>query len=203
MNTIRSVCVYCGSSPGNDKAYVEAGRALGRALAQSNLRLVYGGGTKGIMGAVAEGSMRAGGKVLGIIPRFLMNKEATETGLDRLDEVVITDNMHQRKQRMFEESDAFVALPGGIGTVEEIVEMMTWAQLGHHRKPMVFASIGGFWSPMIALLDHMRDEGFIHTAHHVRPLIVEDVEAIVPTILSAASATGTPAEGVPSIIEKM
>jgi uncharacterized protein (TIGR00730 family) len=155
------------------------------------------------MGAVSEGTIRAGGKVLGIIPRFLMNKEATETGLDRLDEVVITDNMHQRKQRMFEESDAFVALPGGIGTVEEIVEMMTWAQLGHHRKPMVFANIGGFWDPMLALLDHMRDEGFIHTAHQVRPLVVNEVEAIVPAILSAASAIGTPAEGVPSIIEKM
>lgn len=155
------------------------------------------------MGAVSEGTVRAGGKVLGIIPRFLMNKEATETGLDRLDEVVITDNMHQRKQRMFEESDAFVALPGGIGTVEEIVEMMTWAQLGHHRKPMVFANIGGFWDPMLALLDHMRDEGFIHTAHQVRPLVVNEVEAIVPAILSAASAIGTPAEGVPSIIEKM
>lgn len=155
------------------------------------------------MGAVSEGTTRAGGKVLGIIPRFLMNKEATETGLERLDEVVITDNMHQRKQRMFEESDAFVALPGGIGTVEEIVEMMTWAQLGHHRKPMVFANIGGFWDPMLTLLDHMRDEGFIHTAHQVRPLVVNEVEAIVPAVLSAASAIGTPAEGVPSIIEKM
>lgn len=203
MNTIRSVCVYCGSSPGRDAAYIEAGRTLGRALAHSGLRLVYGGGTKGIMGAVSEGAMRAGGKVIGIIPRFLMNKEATETGLDRLDEVVITDNMHERKQRMFEESDAFVALPGGIGTVEEIVEMMTWAQLGHHRKPMVFANVGGFWDPMVALLDHMREAGFIHTAHQVRPLVVNEVNAIVPVILSAASATGTPTEGVPSIIEKM
>ncbi|MET3790572.1 TIGR00730 family Rossman fold protein [Aquamicrobium terrae] len=203
MNTIRSVCVYCGSSPGHDKTYVEAGRTLGRALAHSGLRLVYGGGTKGIMGAVSEGAMRAGGKVLGIIPRFLMNKEATESGLDRLDEVVITDNMHERKQRMFEESDAFVALPGGIGTVEEIVEMMTWAQLGHHRKPMVFANIGGFWNPMLTLLDHMRGEGFIHTAHQVQPLVVDEVGSIVPAILSAASATGTPTEGVPSIIEKM
>ncbi len=155
------------------------------------------------MGAVSEGAMRAGGKVLGIIPRFLMNKEATESGLDRLDEVVITDNMHERKQRMFEESDAFVALPGGIGTVEEIVEIMTWAQLGHHRKPMVFANIGGFWNPMLTLLDHMRGEGFIHTAHQVQPLVVDEVGSIVPAILSAASATGTPTEGVPSIIEKM
>ena len=141
MNTIRSVCVYCGSSPGRDGIYLEAGRQLGHSLARSGLRLVYGGGTKGIMGAVAEGTMRAGGKVMGIIPRFLMNREATESALDRLHELVVTDNMHQRKHRMFEESDAFVALPGGIGTVEEIVEIMTWAQLGHHRKPIVFANI--------------------------------------------------------------
>ena len=107
------------------------------------------------MGAVAEGALRAGGKVTGIIPRFLINREATETALDRLDELVITENMHERKHRMFEKSDAFVALPGGIGTVEEIVEIMTWAQLGHHRKPIVFANVKGFWDPMLALLDHM------------------------------------------------
>ncbi len=159
MNTIRSICVYCGSSPGNDGAYIEAGHALGRSLARSGLRLVYGGGTKGIMGAVAQGTLKAGGKVMGIIPRFLMNKEATETALGRLDQLVITENMHERKHRMFEESDAFVALPGGIGTVEEIVEIMTWAQLGHHRKPIVFANVNGFWDPMLALMDHMAAAG--------------------------------------------
>ncbi|TIP73216.1 TIGR00730 family Rossman fold protein, partial [Mesorhizobium sp.] len=131
MNTIRSICVYCGSSPGRDETYAKAGHLLGRSIAKSGLRLIYGGGTKGIMGAVAEGAMRAGGKVTGIIPRFLINKEATETALDRLDELVITENMHERKHTMFEKSDAFVALPGGIGTVEEIIEIMTWGQLGH------------------------------------------------------------------------
>lgn len=155
------------------------------------------------MGAVADGAIRAGGKVTGIIPRFLMNKEATETALDRLDQVVITDNMHQRKQKMFEESDAFVALPGGIGTVEEIVEIMTWAQLGHHRKPMVFGNIKGFWDPMLSLISHMASEGFIHTAHQVRPLVVNEPEAIVAAILAAASVASSPAEGVPSLIEKM
>lgn len=203
MNTIRSICVYCGSSPGRDPVYLEAGHLLGRSIAQSGLRLIYGGGTKGIMGAVAEGAIRAGGKVTGIIPRFLMNKEATETALDRLDEVVITDNMHQRKQKMFEESDAFVALPGGIGTVEEIVEIMTWAQLGHHRKPMVFGNVNGFWDPMLSLIAHMAGEGFIHTAHQVRPIVVNEPEAIVAAILTAASATDAPAEGIPSVIEKM
>jgi uncharacterized protein (TIGR00730 family) len=203
MNTIRSVCVYCGSSPGRDEIYAKAGHLLGRSLAKSGLRLVYGGGTKGIMGAVAEGALKAGGKVTGIIPRFLINKEATETALDRLDELLITDNMHERKHKMFEKSDAFVALPGGIGTVEEIVEVMTWGQLGHHRKPIVFGNVSGFWDPMMALLEHMKAEGFIHTSHLVNPLVVDTAGAIVPAILIAASSDNAPTEGVQSVIEKM
>jgi len=203
MNTIRSVCVYCGSSPGRDEIYAKAGHLLGRSLAKSGLRLVYGGGTKGIMGAVAEGALKAGGKVTGIIPRFLINKEATETALDRLDELLITDNMHERKHKMFEKSDAFVALPGGIGTVEEIVEIMTWGQLGHHRKPIVFANVKGFWNPMLALIDHMSSEGFIHTAQRVKPLVVEDPEAIVAAIMVAGSSVDAPTEGVQSVIDKM
>ena len=203
MNTIRSVCVYCGSSPGRDEVYAKAGHLLGRSLAKSGLRLVYGGGTKGIMGAVAEGALKAGGKVTGIIPRFLINKEATETALGRLDELLITDNMHERKHKMFEKSDAFVALPGGIGTVEEIVEVMTWGQLGHHRKPIVFGNVGGFWDPMLALLDHMAAEGFIHTAQRVKPLVVDDPEAIVAAIMVAGSSVDAPTEGVQSVIDKM
>jgi uncharacterized protein (TIGR00730 family) len=203
MNTIRSVCVYCGSSPGRDETYAKAGHLLGRSIARSGLRLIYGGGTKGIMGAVAEGALRAGGKVTGIIPRFLINKEATETALDRLDELVITENMHERKHRMFDKSDAFVALPGGIGTVEEIVEIMTWGQLGHHRKPIVFGNIKGFWDPMLALLDHMGAEGFIHTAQRVRPLVINDPEAIVAAIMVAGSSVDAPTEGVQSVIDKL
>ncbi|RWO90412.1 TIGR00730 family Rossman fold protein [Mesorhizobium sp.] len=203
MNTIRSVCVYCGSSPGRDETYIKAGHLLGRSIAKAGLRLVYGGGTKGIMGAVAEGALKAGGKVTGIIPRFLINKEATETALDRLDELLITDNMHERKHRMFEKSDAFVALPGGIGTVEEIVEIMTWGQLGHHRKPIVFCNVKGFWDPMLALLDHMAAEGFIHTAQRVKPLVVDDPEAIVAAIMVAGSSVDAPTEGVQSVIDKM
>ena len=189
--------------PGRGELYLKAGHALGRAIAQADLRLIYGGGGKGIMGAVADGALRAGGKVTGIIPRFLMTKEATQTALQRLDELVVTENMHQRKHTMFEKSDAFVALPGGIGTVEEIIEIMTWAQLGHHRKPIVFANIGGFWNPMLALLDHMKAEGFIHTSHLVNPLVVDTAEAIVPAILIAASSDSSPTEGVPSVIDKM
>ena len=203
MNTIRSVCVYCGSSPGRNEIYAKAGHLLGRSIAKAGLRLIYGGGTKGIMGAVAEGALKAGGKVTGIIPRFLINKEATETALDRLDELLVTDNMHERKHKMFEKSDAFVALPGGIGTVEEIVEIMTWGQLGHHRKPIVFANINGFWDPMTALLDHMTAEGFIHTAQRVKPLVVNDPEAIVAAIMVAGSSVDAPTEGVQSVIDKM
>jgi uncharacterized protein (TIGR00730 family) len=203
MNRIEAICVYCGSSPGGDPSYVKAGRQLGRSIARAGLRLIYGGGTKGIMGAVAEGALREGGLVTGIIPRFLISKEATENALGKLDDLQITENMHERKHMMFERSDAFVALPGGIGTVEEIVEVMTWGQLGHHRKPIVFANVGGFWNPMVALMDHMRSEGFIHTGHLVRPLVVDDPEAVVAAILAAAAADGAPADGVEAVIDKM
>jgi uncharacterized protein (TIGR00730 family) len=203
MNTIRSVCVYCGSSPGRSDVYMKAGHTLGRSIAEAGLRLVYGGGTKGIMGAVAESAMRAGGKVTGIIPRFLINREATEPALDRLDELVITEDMHQRKHTMFEKSDAFVALPGGIGTVEEIVEIMTWAQLGHHRKPIVFANIEGFWDPMMNLMDHMRAEGFIHTSHLVKPLVIGRAEAVVAALLTEGASVDAPTEGVQSVIDKL
>lgn len=203
MNTIRSICVYCGSSPGRGDAYLDAGYALGRSIADAGLRLIYGGGTRGIMGAVARGMIEAGGKVTGIIPRFLMNKEATEAALGSLDELLVTDDMHQRKHMMFERSDAFVALPGGIGTLEEIVEVMTWAQLGRHRKPIVFANVDGFWERMLSLLDHMRGEGFVHTGHLVRPLVIDLPGKIVPAILSEAAATGVPSEGDPKIIDRM
>ncbi len=203
MNTIRSVCVYCGSSPGHDDVYIEAAHTLGRSLARNGLRLVYGAGTKGIMGAVADGALRAGGKVMGIIPGFLINREASGPALDRLDELVVTKNMHERKHRMFEESDAFVALPGGIGTVEEVIEILTWAQLGHHRKPVVFGNVRGFWDPMIALMDHMAAEGFIHTADRVKPLVVDNPEAIVAAILTAGAAADAPTEGEASVIEKL
>ena len=199
MNTIRSVCVYCGSGPGANPHFVEAATAFGRLLAESDIRLVYGGGTKGIMGAVADGAMRAGGKVTGIIPRFLMSKEATESALGRLDDLIVTDNMHERKHLMFEKSDAFVALPGGIGTVEEIVEIMTWGQLGRHRKPMVFANINNFWNPMLELLNHMSGEGFIHTSHLVKPLIIDNVDEIVPAILKAGSSD----EGQANVLARM
>ncbi|MCY1295935.1 Cytokinin riboside 5'-monophosphate phosphoribohydrolase [compost metagenome] len=201
-STIRSICVYCGSQPGRDNAYMEAGRALGRSIADHGLRLVYGGGTRGIMGAVASGVLSNGGEVTGIIPEFLMDKEATRHSLGQLNELIVTADMHERKHTMFERADAFVAIPGGIGTLEEIVEIMTWAQLGRHRKPMVFGNINNFWRPMLDLLQHMREEGFVHTAHLVQPLVVNDAVDIVPTILAAASG-GNGREGEAEIISRL
>lgn len=184
MSEIKSICVYCGSSTGNNPAYREAGLTLGRTLAKHKIRLVYGGGTKGIMGAVAEGVMKNGGKVLGIIPKFLIAKEASPSGINDFNELIVTKDMHERKHLMFQHSDAFVTLPGGIGTLEEIVEMMTWAQLGHHKKPMVFANINQFWQPMLTLINHMRIEGFIHTSHQMQPLVIDEAQDIVPAILA-------------------
>jgi uncharacterized protein (TIGR00730 family) len=186
MSDIRSVCVYCGSSPGADPAYVDAAVSLGKALAGAGLRLVYGGGTKGLMGAVARGVSEADGRILGIIPKFLMNKEAPDTHRQARVEIVVTETMHQRKHLMFEQSDAFVALPGGIGTVEEIIEMMTWGQLGHHEKPMVFANVLGFWDPMRVMLDHIKAQGFLHSAQNIRTMMIERPQDIVPAILDFA-----------------
>jgi uncharacterized protein (TIGR00730 family) len=145
-------------------------------MAKHGIDLVYGGGTRGIMGAVAESVMAGGGKAIGIIPEFLMDKEASRQELGSLSELHVTQDMHQRKHMMFERADAFVTLPGGIGTLEEIVEIMTWAQLGRHTKPMVFANVSGFWDPLNALLGHMAEEGFIHTAHLVRPMVIDKAE---------------------------
>jgi uncharacterized protein (TIGR00730 family) len=203
MKKIRSICVYCGSSPGRDPLYVEAAQTLGKAMAEAGLRLVYGGGGKGVMGAVAGSISAAGGTVIGIIPRFLITKEATDAALARLDELIVTEDMHTRKHRMFEESDAFVALPGGIGTLEEIVEMMTWAQLGRHDKPIVLANIGGFWSPMMMLLDHMKGEGFLHTAQKIAPLVIDDAAAIVPTLLRMQGEPGISSDDSASVTGRM
>jgi uncharacterized protein (TIGR00730 family) len=166
---------------------MQAGRILGKSIAEHKMRLVYGGGMRGIMGAVASGVMSNGGKVLGIIPEFLMDKEATKHELTALTELIVTKDMHERKHRMFEEADAFVTLPGGIGTMEEIVEIMTWAQLGRHGKPMVFANINGFWNPMLDLIQHMRDQGFVHTGHLVQPLVVDHADDIIPAILASGA----------------
>ena len=203
MSKINAVCVYCGSSPGHDGAYVEAGERLGRALAAAGLTLIYGGGTHGVMGAVARGTLDNGGKVGAIIPKFLTNWETTSDALKMFDDLTIADTMHERKHAMFERSDAFVALPGGIGTVEEIVEIMTWAQLGQHRKPIVLVNIKGFWAPMMAMLDHLRSEGFVHRSHLLQPIVVDRAEDVIPAIVAAAAKDSASEDGVSSVIDKM
>jgi uncharacterized protein (TIGR00730 family) len=202
MTNIHSICVYCGSSPGNDPAFVEAGEKLGAAIAKAGLELIYGGGTNGVMGAVGLSALKNGGKVGAIIPKFLTNRESTADALRIFDDLTITETMHERKHAMFQRSDAFVALPGGIGTVEEIVEIMTWAQLGQHRKPMVFANILGFWNPMLSMIEHMEKVGFLHSRHLIQPIVVDRVEDIIPAIQNAARPPEV-FEGVPSIIDNM
>ncbi|AJY48231.1 TIGR00730 family Rossman fold protein [Martelella endophytica] len=201
-DTIRRICVYCGSRPGTDAAYMAAGTALGTAIAEAGYGLVYGGGTKGIMGAVARGVLDRGGNVLGIIPEFLVDMEATRDQLAALDELIITPDMHVRKHKMFERADAFVALPGGIGTLEEIVEIMTWAQLGQHQKPMIFANIEGFWNPMIELLDHMHGQGFLHSSHQVRPQLIDQIEDVLPAIEASWEETAAE-DGQSGIISRL
>ena len=202
LKSLSHICVYCGSQPGRNPAYTQAARILGKAMAENGLGLVYGGGTRGIMGTVADAVMSAGGKVTGIIPEFLMDKEATRHALGQLDELVVTKDMHERKHLMFERSDAFVALPGGIGTLEEIIEIMTWAQLGRHTKPIVLANVGDFWKPLESLIDHMKDQGFIHTAHLVRPLVISDPAEIVPAIERVLSEQSEQ-DGDAAVIEKL
>lgn len=188
---VANVCVYCGSGPGTKPIYTEAARALGQSLAAQHIGLVYGGGGLGLMGAVARATLSAGGRVTGIIPKFLTQKEHM---LEEVDELIVTASMHERKQLMFERSDAFVALPGGIGTLEELVEQLTWSQLGQHTKPIIVANIDGFWAPFLSLLAHMRDDQFIRNGINVRFMVVDEARAIVPAILSAARAAS---EGVP------
>ena len=181
---IRTVCVYCGSGPGTDPRFVEAAKAFGKSLAENGIRLVYGGGSIGLMGAVAASALDHGGSVTGIIPDFLT---ARENALTRVQEMVVTPDMHERKRLMFERSDAFVALPGGIGTLEELVEQLTWKQLGRHTKPVLLANIDGFWEPLLALLAHMRATEFIRPSLSVDILEAERVEDIVPRLRAAAS----------------
>lgn len=190
---LKSVCVYCGSSFGSDPAHEAAAARLGQLIAEAGLRLVYGGGSIGLMGTVARAAMECGGQVTGIIPQFL---EKREVMLDTVEDLVITQNMHERKHLMFEKSDAFIALPGGIGTLEEAVEMMTWAQLGQHRKPVVLANINGFWSPLLELLDHMRAQGYIRPDTEVPYLIAKQVDQIIPMLeKSIGDGSDAPFEG--------
>jgi len=181
MNHITRICVYCGSGPGRNPAYAEAAEILGGELARNGIGLVYGGGSLGLMGIVARSVLAAGGHVTGIIPQFLSEREQM---LRDAQELIVTESMHERKRHMFEKADAFVALPGGLGTLEETVEMMTWAQLGQHRKPIVLVNIEKFWDPLISLLDHMREQGFIRRGLDVDVEVVDSSYDVIPRISS-------------------
>lgn len=159
---MRRICVFCGSNPGQRPEYAEAARNLGALLAQRGLGLVYGGGNVGLMGIVADAAMKAGGNVIGIIPQALMR---LEVGHRNVSELRVVGSMHERKAMMAELSDAFIALPGGIGTMEEIFEVWTWGQLGLHAKPAGFLDVGGFYGHLNAFLDHMTAEGFLKPRH--------------------------------------
>ena len=178
--TIRSICVFCGSGNGTDPIFAQSAETLGRMMAESGIRLVYGGGSHGLMGIVARTVLAHGGEVTGIIPDFLKSREMM---LEGAQEMIVTRDMHERKMLMFEKSDAFVALPGGIGTLEELVEQMTWAQLGQHKKPILIANITDFWKPLMVLLAHMRDFAFIRPGLEVRYQVAEKAEDILPMIL--------------------
>lgn len=157
-----SLCVYCGSSSGKHPEYIEQARAFGTEMARRGITLIYGGGKVGLMGAVADALLAAGGKVVGVIPRQLVEREVAHPGLT---EMHVVETMHQRKTRMYELSDAFVALPGGFGTMDEMFEMLTWAQLGLHRYPCAFLDVRGYYAPLREMMDHMVHEGFVRAEH--------------------------------------
>jgi uncharacterized protein (TIGR00730 family) len=201
MSGIKSICVYCASGSGTNPAFVEAARAFGRILAENGIRLAYGGGSVGLMGALADAVLDHGGAVAGVIPDFLVNREHM---LVRAQERIITRDMHERKRVMFERADAFVALPGGVGTLEELVEQLTWAQLGRHKKPILIVNIERFWDPLCALLDQMEKLEFIRAGMSVKLLVADRVEDILPTLFEAARAVSeSEKEMAPIIADRM
>ena len=182
MSAKRGICVYCGSGLGANPAFGEAADALGGEIARMGARLVFGGGSRGLMGRVARATMAAGGEVVGIIPQFLIEKEGATP---EWSELIVVGDMHERKRLMFERADAFVALPGGIGTLEELVEQLTWAQLRRHDKPVLLADVAQFWRPLLALMAHMRMEDFLREGFDAHYLVAERI-VDVPDMLRKA-----------------
>jgi uncharacterized protein (TIGR00730 family) len=193
MTAIRNICVYCGSNVGANPGFAQAATALGKTLAQEGIGLVYGGGQSGLMGVVASAVLEHGGYVTGIIPSFLKERELMMRNAQNL---VVVPDMHTRKRLMFEHADAFIALPGGIGTLEELVEQLTWVQLDQHKKPVLLADIGGFWRPLLTLFAHMRDLGFIRSESEVRYLVCEKIEDSLPMLRQAAARSPDPGHGL-------
>jgi uncharacterized protein (TIGR00730 family) len=176
MAAMRRLCVYCGSNVGGNPVYRETARRAGQLLAESGIGLVYGGGNVGLMGALADAALAAGGEVIGIIPGGLLSREVGHTGLTELH---VVGTMHERKALMADLADAFLALPGGMGTLDELVEILTWAQLGIHAKPCGLLNVAGYFDPLIALLDHMVAERFLHPEHRALALVDDDLDRLL------------------------
>ena len=174
-----SLCVFCGSGTGTNPTFAATAEALGRFIASHNIHLIYGGGDSGLMGALAQASAGAGGQVTGIIPEFLLKYQQQELNLT---EQIITKSMHERKAKMYEMAGAFLALPGGIGTLEELVETMTWEQLGQHKKPIILLNTEKFWDPFLELLTHMKNNHFIRPGLDVNFHVIEDIAALKPLL---------------------
>lgn len=179
-----TICVFCASSPGADPRYVAAAQAFGELAASSGRRIVYGGGNTGLMGALADATLAAGGEIIGVMPRHLVEREVAHTGLTRLD---IVESMHERKARLAEMADGFVALPGGLGTLEEFTEIWTWGQLGLHRKPYGLLDVAGYYSPLLTFLDHAVAERFVRPEHRAMVRVADE-----PTALLAAMEAAPP-----------
>lgn len=179
MSSIRSLCLYCGSRPGRRPVFAEAAQAFGALCARGGIRLVYGGGSIGLMGVAARACLEGGGQVLGIIPDHLDHVEITMQGLS---ELRVVTSMHERKRQMFIESDGFVVLPGGIGTLDEFIEMTTWAQLGLHARPVLLVNIEGYWNPFLALMAHIIDSGFAAPATTGLYTVIDGVDDILPAL---------------------
>lgn len=179
MRRFRSICVYCGSNHGNDPAFAEAARTLGREAAQRGVKLIYGGGSVGLMGAASDAALEAGGEVHGIIPEHLERREVQNLAVTRLE---VVETMHERKMRMFDESDAFAILPGGLGTLDETFEILTWKQLELHDKPVIMVNVAGYWDGLLAALGHMVRSGFVKPRHAAMLSVVCRVEDLFPAL---------------------
>jgi uncharacterized protein (TIGR00730 family) len=189
MATIRRLCLYCGSSRGRSPVHAAAATALGTLIAKAGITLVYGGGHVGLMGLAADAALAAKGRVVGVIPELLREREAGHTGLS---EMIVVASMHARKQRMFELADGFVVLPGGLGTLDETIEIVTWKQLRLHDKPVLILDIDGYWSPLLGLIDQAIAEGFAAPAARRLFHVITSVDAVLPTLASLPEPSTAP-----------